>query len=95
MALLEPGLPALEGLPVDRTDVLAYIAPENPVADQGSQITRYCPPALDGEVGDAAGVVDHKGGYNGAGGAVVDAQARAAIVALIDKLATLAIFPDD
>ncbi|MEC7622663.1 MAG: hypothetical protein VYA25_00605 [Pseudomonadota bacterium] len=29
------------------------------------------------------------------GGAVVDAQARAAIVALIDKLATLAIFPDD
>lgn len=29
------------------------------------------------------------------GGAVVDAQAREAIVALIDKLATLAIFPDD
>ncbi|MBO9505797.1 hypothetical protein J7348_14315 [Qipengyuania flava] len=29
------------------------------------------------------------------GGTIVDAQARAAIVALIDKLATLAIFPDD
>src|SRR5438132_3618356 len=53
---------------IDRTDLLAEIAAENPVADQGPHLARDRSPMLDRPEGNTATVVEHAGGDQCAGG---------------------------
>jgi hypothetical protein len=68
-------------LGVPRADVLADVAAEDPVADQGAQFRWYRAAMLDGEVRDTAAGIDPVVGPEGVGRAVVDtAPARAAVI---------------
>src|SRR5204863_397807 len=64
------------GVGVDRADLLAEVAAEDPVADQGPDLERDGAAMLDRPEGDAAAVVEHAGGDQGARGA--DPQAGVA-----------------
>ena len=82
MALAECRFEGGGGLPVYGADVLADVAAEDPVADEGTQVPGDRAAQLNGEEGDALAVVDDVGCHDCAGGAIVYAPDALATVLL-------------
>ena len=60
-------------LAVDRANILANVAPENPIPHQWTQLPRDRPPVFDRQIRNTTGIVHHIRGDNRPGGAIVNA----------------------